>query len=46
MNRISISVGRPHEVIYQERRGREKIATTRILKHPVEGRAMLRALNI
>ena len=31
MNRISISVGRPHEVIYQDRRGREKISTARIL---------------
>ena len=46
MNLLGISVGRPREVAYQDRRGREKSTTTSIFKDPVEGRVMLRALNI
>ena len=46
MNLLGISVGRLREVAYQDRRGREKSTTTSIFKDPVEGRVMLRALNI
>ncbi len=46
MKLLGISVGRPREVAYQDRRGREKTTTTSIFKDPVEGRVMLRALNI
>ncbi len=46
MKLLGISVGRPREVAYQDRRGREKTTTTSIFKDPVERRVMVRALNI
>jgi len=46
MKLLGVSVGRPREVGYRDRRGREKTTTTSIFKDPVEGRVMLRALNI
>ena len=46
MKLLGISVGRPREVAYLDRRGRDKTTTTSIFKDPVEGRVMLRPLNI
>ncbi len=46
MRLLGVSVGRPREVAYRDRRGRDKTTTTSIFKDPVEGRVMLRALNI
>ena len=46
MKLLGVSVGGPREITYQDRRGREKTATTSIFKEPVAGRVMLRALNI
>jgi MOSC domain-containing protein YiiM len=46
MRLLGVSVGRPREVAYRDRRGRDKTTKTSIFKDPVEGRVMLRALNI
>lgn len=46
MKLLSVSVGRPKEVAYVDRRGREKTTTTGIFKEPVESRIMLRATNL
>jgi len=46
MTLLAISVGRPKEVTYQDRRGREKATATGIFKQPVTNRAMLRATNL
>jgi MOSC domain-containing protein YiiM len=46
MKLLGVGVGRPREITYQDRRGREKTVTTSIFKDPIEGRVMLRAHNI
>jgi MOSC domain-containing protein YiiM len=46
MQLLSVSVGRPKDVSYMDRRGREKTTTTGIFKEPVEHRVMLRATNL
>jgi len=46
MKLLSVSVGKPKEVDYRDRRGRRKTATTGIFKQPVPGRVMLRALGL
>ncbi len=46
MKLLGVSVGRPREIVYRDRRGRTRTTTTSIFKDPVEGRVMLRALNI
>ena len=46
MTLLSVSVGRPKGVSYQDRRGREKITSTGIFKEPVSSRVMLRATNL
>ena len=46
MKLLTVSVGRPKEVAYVDRRGREQTATTGIFKEPVESRIMLRATNL
>jgi MOSC domain-containing protein YiiM len=46
MKLLSVSVGRPKEVTYVDRRGREKTTDTAIFKEPVESRVMLRATNL
>ena len=46
MKLLSVNVGRPREVTYADRRGRQKSTTTGIFKEPVAGRVMLRNLNL
>jgi MOSC domain-containing protein YiiM len=46
MKLLSVSVGRPKEVSYTDRRGREMKTLTGIFKAPVSGRRLLRTLNI
>jgi len=46
MKLLSVSVGRPKDVTYVDRRGREKTTSTGIFKEPVESRVMLRATNL
>ena len=46
MKLLGVSVGRPREIVYRDRRGREKTTTTSIFKDPVAGRVMLRTLDI
>ena len=46
MKLLGVSVGRPREIAYRDRRGRDKTTTTSIFKDPVEGRVKLGALNI
>lgn len=46
MTLLSVSVGRPKEVSYLDRRGREKTTLTGIFKEPVDTRVMLRATNL
>ena len=46
MNLLSVNVGRPNEISYIDRKGREKTTTTGIFKEAVAGRVMLRTLNL
>lgn len=46
MKLLAVSVGKPKEVSYVDRKGREKSTTTGIFKTPIDARVMLRRTNL